>query len=120
MERQEAMADARLTERLREALSPALPYGASLIPLDILVVVACAHYANQPLSVKQLLAVLPYSVTGIRYNLAQLVADGWLIKSRFGEDRRLVHLLPSERVAIAFSEVRAALLSTMDDVGDAS
>lgn len=114
MERQEALADARLTERLRGALSPALPYGASLIPLDILVVVSIAHHLNQPLSVKQLLAVLPYSVTGIRYNLAQLVADGWVIKSRKGDDRRQVHLLPTEQVADAFAKVRAELLKTME------
>ncbi len=114
MERQEALADARLTERLRQALSPALPYGASLIPLDILVVVSIAHHLDQPLSVKQLLAVLPYSVTGIRYNLAQLVADGWVIKARNGDDRRLVHLRPTERVAEAFAEVRAEVLETVE------
>ena len=112
MERQQALADARLTEKLREALSPALPYGASLIPLDILVVVSIAHHARQPLTVKQLYAVLPYSVTGIRYNLAQLVADDWLVKSRRGDDRRLVHLLPTSRVERAFAQVRDELLDS--------
>lgn len=106
MDRQTVLNDAHLTEQLREALTPALPYGASLIPLDILVAVTRAHHRQRPLSVKQLLAMLPYSVTGIRYNLAQLVADGWLIKSRQGEDRRLVRLLPTERVINAFAEVR--------------
>lgn len=104
-----AVSDARLAERLRAVMTPALPYGPSLIPLDILVAVSRAHHREQPLSVKQLVATLPYSVTGIRYNLAHLVADGWVIKSRQGADRRLVRLLPTERVTAAFAEVRQAL-----------
>jgi DNA-binding MarR family transcriptional regulator len=106
MERQTMLADADLTAKLRESISPALPYGASLIALDILVAVTRASNAKTPLSVKQLLATLPYSVTGVRYNLSQLVADGWLIKSRRADDRRLVRLFPTERVAEAFAEVR--------------
>lgn len=112
MERQENLTDTELTERLRKALEPVLPYGPSLIPLDILVVVATAHHAGQPLSMKELMAVLPYSATGIRYNLAQLIADGWIIKSDSSGDRRLVHLVPSGRVAEAFARVREEFLKS--------
>ena len=106
MERQTMLADADLTAKLRESISPALPYGASLIALDILIAVTRASSGKTPLSVKQLLATLPYSVTGIRYNLTQLVADGWLVKSRRADDRRLVRLFPTDRVAEAFAQVR--------------
>lgn len=112
MERQESLTDTELTERLRKALEPVLPYGPSLIPLDILVVVATAHHARQPLSMKELMVVLPYSATGIRYNLAQLIADGWIIKAGDPADRRLVNLVPSERVAEAFARVREEFLKS--------
>mgnify|MGYP002152406197 FL=1 len=107
MERPENLSDTEFTERLRKALEPVLPNGPSLIPLDILVVVATADHAGQPLSMKELMAVLPYSATGIRYNLAQLIADGWISKARHPTDRRLVSLIPSDRVAEAFAKVRA-------------
>jgi DNA-binding MarR family transcriptional regulator len=105
----DALADARLTEKLRQALTPVLPYGPSLIPMDILITVSVHHETGNALTMKQLLAVLPYSVTGIRYNLAQLIADGWITKARRGGDRRLVFLIPSDRVREAFAEVRARI-----------
>ena len=105
----DALADARLTEKLRQALAPVLPYGPSLIPTDILITVSVHHETGRPLTMKQLLAMLPYSVTGVRYNLAQLIADGWITKERRGEDRRLVFLIPSDRLREAFAEVRARI-----------
>ncbi len=113
MERQTTLSDAQFTERLREALEPVLPYGPSLIPLDILVVIATANDAGQPITVKQLMAVLPYSATGIRYNLSQLIADGWVTKSRSGSDRRLVQLEPAVKVAAAFADVRAEVMQAL-------
>jgi hypothetical protein len=44
-----------VVQRLRAALEPGLPYGASLIPLDILITVAAAHRDGTPLTVKQLI-----------------------------------------------------------------
>lgn len=108
MDGQSALADAVFVERLRKALDPVLPYGPSLIPLDILIVVATEHHAGQPLTMKELMAVLPYSATGIRYNLAQLIADGWIIKAKHPADRRSVSLLPAQVVVEAFAEVREA------------
>lgn len=107
--------DAKLVQQLRETLAPVLPHGPSLIPLDILVAVALAHERGDHLTMKQLLAGLPYSATGIRYNLARLLADGWVIKSAFGNDRRLVFLLPAPKVAEAFASVRAQAFSLLDN-----
>ncbi|MDR9406641.1 MAG: hypothetical protein RI516_05370 [Spiribacter sp.] len=106
--------DAAFTQELRNALEPVLPYGPSLIPLDILATVALAHEHGNALTMKQLLAGLPYSATGIRYNLAQLLADGWLVKSAHGDDRRLVCLLPSAKMAEAFASVRLQALSLLE------
>ncbi len=114
MDGQDDIDGAALTERVRQALAPVLPYGPSLIPLDILVVIATSEHAGAPVTMKQLLAVLPYSATGIRYNLAQLIADGWVTKDATADDRRLVHLLPAARVEAAFAEVRAELLRGLD------
>jgi len=107
--------DAHLVQQLREALAPVLPYGPSLIPLDILAAVALANERGDPPTMKQLLAGLPYSATGIRYNLAQLLADGWVVKSALGDDRRLVFLLPSPKVAEAFARVRSQAFSLLDN-----
>lgn len=107
--------DATLVQQLREALAPVLPYGPSLIPLDILVVVAMADERGDDLTMKQLLAGLPYSATGIRYNLAQLLADEWVVKAALGNDRRLVFLRPSPKVAEAFASVRVQASSLLDN-----
>ncbi len=111
MERQELLADAQFAESIRHALAPLLPHGPSLIPLDISVVVASAFHANRILSMKELLAMLPYSATGIRYNLAQLIKRGLIIKEARGEDRRLVHLRPGEELSAAFAKVRSDVIN---------
>jgi hypothetical protein len=94
-----------LVQRLRSALEPGLPYSASLIPLDILIAVKEANRDNDPLTVRQLIDSLPYSETGVRYNLNQLVSDGWLEKSRAKQDRRTVTLQPTEKVDTVFEEI---------------
>ena len=102
--------DATHTVRqLRAAMEPGLLYGASLIPLDILIAVSAACEAGEPLTVKQLIDSLPYSVTGVRYNLKQLVIDGWLEKSRAESDRRTVLLRPTQKVTTAFQKMASVV-----------
>ena len=105
MERHFPSGSVDLVHQLRTALSPALPYGPTLIPLDIMVAVIQASRDTRPMTMKRLCEVLPYSVTGIRYNLNQLIKDGWLSKARHREDRRLVHLLPTAEGESALSKV---------------
>ena len=105
MERHSELDHAGLVHRLRTALLPALPYGPTLIPLDILVTVVQAANNGKRMSVKDLCEALPYSVTGVRYNIHQLIQDGWLSKARYQEDRRMVHLLPTAKGKRALSEV---------------
>lgn len=98
-----------IVQRLRAALDPGLPYGSSVIPLDILIAVAAADRDGKPLPFKQLINTLPYSVTGLRYNLDQLLSDGWLEKRRAEYDRRIVLLLPTERVRVVFRRMACEL-----------
>ena len=105
MDRHFSSDDVDFVHQLRTALSPALPYGPTLIPLDIMVAVIQACRDARPMTMKRLCEALPYSVTGIRYNLNQLIKDGWLSKARHQEDRRVVHLMPTADGEHALSEV---------------
>ncbi|KAF0285815.1 hypothetical protein BA899_01150 [Spiribacter sp. SSL99] len=108
MDQQTTSDTTRVVQRLRSALEPGLPYGASLIPLDIMIVVTAAYRDGACLTVSQLFNSLPYSVTGVRYNLNQLVADGWLERSRAKHDRRVVMLKPTDKVDTAFRRIASA------------
>ena len=105
MERHFSSNDMDFIHQLRTALSPALPYGPTLIPLDVMVAVIQASRGAHPMTMKRLCGALPYSVTGIRYNLNQLIKDGWLSKARPREDRRVVHLMPTADGERALSKV---------------
>ena len=90
-------------------MEPGLPYGPSLIPLDILIAVTAAARDDEPLTVRQLVDALPHSVIGIRYNLKRLIADGWVERTQAEWDRRIVFLLPTEREVKALQSMAAAL-----------
>ena len=105
MERHFSSDDVDFVYQLRTALSPALPYGPTLIPLDIMVAVIQASRDASPMTMKRLYEALPYSVTGIRYNLNQLIEDGWLSKARHQKDRRIVNLMPTADGESALTEV---------------
>ena len=94
---------------LRLAMEPGLPYGPSLIPLDILIAITAAARDDEPLTVRQLVDALPHSVTGTRYNLKRPIADGWVERTRPEWDRRIVFLLPTERTVKALQAMVAAL-----------
>lgn len=106
---------AQIVADFRSALAPVLPNGPSLITCDILTAIALADNAGAPLTMKQLLAGLPYSATGVRYNLATLLRDGWIYKECSGDDRRLVYLRAAARLDEALGEAKANLLAVMVD-----
>ena len=99
---------------LRAAIEAGLPYGPSLIPLDILIAVTTAAHDDEALTVNQLLSVIPHSVTGIRYNLSRLIDDGWVERFLPDWDRRMVVLLPTERTVQKFQAMEAALRKALD------
>lgn len=104
---------ARLVADLRSALAPVLPNGPSLVACDIITTVALAESEGAPLTMKQLLAGLPYSATGVRYNLSALLNGGWIYKESSGKDRRLVYLRPSARLDEAVREATGDLLAVL-------
>jgi len=97
MEQYVSVNSAEFLHEVRAALSSALPCGPTLIPLDILLAITKAADAGHPLNVKQLCHELPHSVTGIRYNLDQLLSNDWIRKERSRSDARTVALLPTKR-----------------------
>ena len=96
-------------QALRAALEPGIPYGSSLLPLDILIAVSVKKNDGQSLTIKQLMTTLPNSVTGIRYNLNRLVADGWIERTRSEQDRRTVFLIPTAKTLKAFEAIANSL-----------
>lgn len=104
---------AQLVADLRTALAPVLPNGPSLVACDIITAIALAESEGAPLTMKQLLAGLPYSATGVRYNLSTLLDEGWIYKESSGTDRHLVYLRPSARLDEALRETKANLLAVI-------
>lgn len=98
----EQVASAR---RLRAAIAAMLPYGPSLVPMDILIEVIEASESKDLISVNQLIKSLPHSTTGVRYNIDRMIDDGWLLKSRCSRDRRVVRLAPTQPAVDALREV---------------
>lgn len=104
----DALLDLRKWERDR------LELVQSYIPYDILLAVMAGHAKNAPLSVKELLASLPHSSTGVRYHLKRLIEDGWL-ETRAGipSDARVRLVHPTEKLTSAFGEYVGDRLSSL-------
>ena len=105
-------------EMIRRAIDPSLLYRISLSPLDILIEVVISERDGNPLTVTQLLHSLPYSITGIRYNVHRLVVDGWLVKARPRHDRRTVLLWPTDKVTEAFQSIASGARDIASAHGD--
>lgn len=99
----------RAVQALRAALESGIPYGSSLLPLDILIAVSVKKNDGKSLTVRQLMATVPNSATGIRYNLNRLVADGWIERTRSEQDRRTVFLIPTAKTLKAFEAIADSL-----------
>lgn len=91
--------------RLRGLTSLHLPIGHSFIPYDILLAVAHASISNNPLTVKALFTVLPYSDMGLRYHYRRLVASGWIEVKPSPKDKRNKALVPSLKLMKAFASI---------------
>lgn len=87
---------------LRELTSKNLPIGHSFIPYDILLAVMEAYIANNPLSVKALFAILPYSDMGLRYHLRRLIASEWVQLVPSPKDKRSKDLMATNKLQKAF------------------
>ncbi len=95
---------------MRQSVLRHLSAGSSLIESDLLILVF-SNYAHQrePLSVKALLAALPYSPMGSRYHLYESVRRGFITLSRDTRDKRILRVAPSARLLDCFSHIEADL-----------
>ena len=91
--------------RVRHLLVHGLPIQNSLIALDILNSVALAHFQNQPLSVKGLMASLSHSPAGLRYHYSRLLEDGWILTVQDTEDARIRWVRPTDRLLASYETI---------------
>jgi len=95
---------------MRQSMLRHLYAGSSLIEFDLLILVF-SNYAHQrePLSVKALLAALPYSPMGSRYHLHEAAKRGLITLSRDTRDKRILRIVPSARLIDCFGRIETDL-----------
>ncbi|WP_195759527.1 MarR family transcriptional regulator [Spiribacter sp. 2438] len=81
----------------------------SVIPMDIVLLTVWYHSQGPALSMKHLVAELPYSEAGIKYHLRQLEADGLVTRQSDPEDGRVVRLVPSDHLVDRVLSVTRAM-----------
>lgn len=79
-----------------------LPLSQSRIAFDLLLFIANAHYSEMHLTQKYLFNSLNYSERGIRYVLEQFVTNGWCEIVGSTSDKRVRHVVASEKLTSAF------------------
>lgn len=75
-----------------------LPINGSLLVLDMLTLVAHFSICNEPLSLKQLNALLDYSEAGIRKQLRNCISQGWFDLVDSPHDKRLKMVVAQPRL----------------------
>jgi DNA-binding MarR family transcriptional regulator len=105
-----AIALSSLLLATRQSLLRNLHSGSSLIELDLLILVF-SNYALQrePMSVKALLAALPYSPMASRYHLREAEKRDLLRLSRDPQDKRILRVVPSTKLMECFERIDADL-----------
>ena len=83
----------------------------SVIPMDIVLLTVWYHSKGPALSMKHLVAELPYSEAGIKYHLRQLEADGLIAREPDPKDGRVVRLVPSDELIERVLSLTRALRS---------
>ena len=83
----------------------------SVIPMDIVLLTVWYHSQGPTLSMKHLVAELPYSEAGIKYHLRQLETDGLIAREPDPKDGRVVRLVPSDLLIERVLSVARALRS---------
>jgi len=90
----------------RQSVLRHLYSGSSLIELDLLILVFSNHaHRREPMSVKALLAALPYSPMSSRYHLKQAASNGLIALSRDERDKRIVRVVSSAKLLECFCHI---------------
>ena len=87
----------------------------SVIPMDIVLLTVWYHSKGPALSMKHLVAELPYSEAGIKYHLRQLETDGLIAREPDPKDGRVVRLVPSDLLIERVLSVARAFRSIFTD-----
>lgn len=74
------------------------PAARSLLSIDILVHTADNTLRNNPTSMKDLLASIPFSEVGIRKQVTRLVKEGWLRIDHSSADKRIRILVAEDKL----------------------
>lgn len=82
----------------RNKIVSSLPIDQSLVALDIIYSVMGKHLEGNPSPVKNVLADVPHSPTGVRYHYKRLLADGWLETEPCDYDSRIKYLRPTTKL----------------------
>ena len=105
-----AIALSVLLLKARQSVLRHLYSGSSLIELDLLILVFSNHaHQCEPLSVKALLAALPYSPMGSRYHLKETERRGLITLVQDAKDKRILRVVPSLNLLDCFGRIEADL-----------
>lgn len=85
----------------------------SQLMVDLLTLVLRCELAGRPAALKELINSLPYSEAGIRKNLSQCVADGWVTMTTSPRDGRVRIVKPRAKLVDAWAEYEALFTSTL-------
>lgn len=92
------LAAIKALEEIRALCIKHLQISQSIIPYDILTAVFQADLSGNPITVKELLLKLPFSVMGIRYHLNKLIVEEWIeLVGATGDKRRKI-IKPREKL----------------------
>ena len=93
-----------------------LPIGHSFIPFDLLLHVYLHHTdaENDPLTMKALLASLPYSDMGVRYHLRRLIDRDWISIGKNPHDLRISSVTATRKTISAFDLIAENMAPHLD------
>jgi DNA-binding MarR family transcriptional regulator len=74
--------------KVRDFQRARLPFLASVIDFDILIEIGYAEEIEKPLTLKQLLLLIPSSRTTVRRRLVKLVSQGVVVQRKSASDQR--------------------------------
>lgn len=98
-------------KKVREFERTRLPFLNSIIDFDIVIDIGFAEEMGHPLTLKQLLLLIPASRTTVRRRLARLVQQGVVVPKRNGNDRRSMLLTISPSSLKVFTKYATAITS---------
>jgi DNA-binding MarR family transcriptional regulator len=100
--------------KVREFERARLPFLTSVIDFDIIIEIGYAEEQGKPLTLKQLLLLIPSSRTTVRRRLEKLVAQGVVIQRKSASDQRANVLTISPASLKVFGRYAGAISSAFN------